>query len=146
MTTLNNLRLFLIESLPDSIERRDLISLIETEISNANGEENALVIRMTIEEAREWIAFKNFRHTVFEQSKPVEKKEATIELVGNIHPELKRLGIKAGDVFTALIDINNIRTARFEIMSSGFRANCSVWPDNYRIITEEKTQTTNNKP
>jgi hypothetical protein len=136
MTTLENLRLFVIESLPDSIERRDLISLIESEISNANGEGNSFIARFSLAEAREWMEFKNFKHTSIEAEKKFIPTAGTIELTGNLHPEIKRLGLKTGDTVNAVFHKN--RSAQFEFRQNGFTVLCSVWPDNYRLITEVK--------
>lgn len=59
----------------------------------------------------------------------------TIQLKGDIHPELKTLGYKAGDIIEkATVSNQPSKVAYFENHSYAVAQHCSVWPENYDIV------------
>lgn len=62
-----------------------------------------------------------------------------IELIGEIHPELKRLGLEAGDkVQASPCPVSKVGVMHFMVSCAGIAQTCSVWPENYKIV-EPKT-------
>ena len=60
----------------------------------------------------------------------------TIQLIGELHTELKCLGLKEGDIIRNAEQVINSTTGlvHFTTQYCGFTINCSVWPANYKIV------------
>jgi len=66
-----------------------------------------------------------------------------IRIIGDLHPELRLLGLKPGDEFEASLDTQS-ETGLVHVVVSHVRTtiNCSIWPENYEIIENtEKNKT-----
>lgn len=60
----------------------------------------------------------------------------TIQLQGELHPELTRLGLKQGDKVSAEVYNTESKVAQFDHYAHGMTHHCSVWPENYSIIKQ----------
>ena len=60
-----------------------------------------------------------------------------IELIGDIHPELQTLGLKAGDIISDAEKSKTTDAMYFTIYYNGFKMDCVVWSDNYKIVEEK---------
>jgi hypothetical protein len=66
-----------------------------------------------------------------------------IKLIGDLEQELCSLGLKPGDEIRAVKDsISKVGAMNFDIYKNGSTYHCVVWPENYEILTNAKTQTT----
>jgi len=136
MQKLSTLKFFVLQNLPDTLQRRELINLINNEIQRSNGDEQAVIFRASDHEAREFIDFKNRKHLEQINDKS-QIKTALIQLKGSLHPELKNLNLKEGDQIQAQIYSSN-KAAQFSVSAVGTTWNCSVWPENYDVVLTQK--------
>lgn len=61
-----------------------------------------------------------------------------IILKDTIHPELKSLGLKPGDVISnATIVSKETGSVHFTSYCNNFPVNCSIWPEDYEIIPNQ---------
>ncbi len=67
----------------------------------------------------------------------------TIKLKGDLDSELRALGIREGDEVKAeRCPVSTVGAVNFVVYRFGSKYNCVVWPENYDVLTETKTQTT----
>lgn len=60
-----------------------------------------------------------------------------IKLTEGIDPELTILGLKSGDELEVTEDpVSKVGCCHFTAYKNGHSFNCSIWPDNYEIITQ----------
>lgn len=103
MITLGNMKLFLVESLPDSPERRAIIEIIDIEIDKANGDANAVVTRQNKAESLQYMQWKNRQHIAIEAAKNEVFTPTKIKISGTIDPDIYRCGLREGDTVEALV-------------------------------------------
>ena len=60
-----------------------------------------------------------------------------IKLKGDLEPDLLGLGLKPGDEIKATpCKVSKVGAMHFDRMKAGTTMACSVWPENYDIISE----------
>lgn len=71
-------------------------------------------------------------------SNPLKSKVMNIILKDTIHPELKSLGLKPGDVNSnATIVSKETGSIQFTKTYNCISVNCSIWPEDYEIIPNQ---------
>lgn len=62
----------------------------------------------------------------------------TIQLIGEIHPELRALGLQEGDIIKHATPDKSSTTGvvHFDYSYCCRTINCSVWPANYKILEQ----------
>jgi hypothetical protein len=59
----------------------------------------------------------------------------TIKLKGNLDFDLRKLGLKEGDIIRdCQISSYTTQSIYFSVIYNGFECHCVVWPANYEII------------
>lgn len=61
-----------------------------------------------------------------------------IELKGDLHPELKAIGLKPGEIIRNASGPHPNHAVHFDKYHNGHEYHCSVWPENYQPIIKQE--------
>lgn len=71
---------------------------------------------------------------------------AKIKLLESIHPELKALGLKPGDIISAApCIVSKTGCMHFEVTRNGKTSQCSIWPQDYVPVIVEPAKPNQNE-